>query len=523
LASSYKQRRQQLPGQQPGGPKDQLGEQLPDFERVVQGEELSAAVAEQLVPQLGNEAVLALLARSGSTDLSAEAEVEKEEDEVLEIDEELDEIEVQVKALFGGGGSAGDGADGNPWEMGRLFGGDDDPETSETKSAGPRMSAPATATSSPTEPHHDEEEELPADAFDRIQHALGTTPALSTEQRTGDARYQAVEPGLTRPAAIGRRPLTPEALIDRTDHLDPIGRPAAMGRFLAGSATSLETRILARVLAGPASGVLPPASGHAGASARLATLAVCAEATEGSWEDTDRAVALCMVRDAWPDAVLAARTVAQEGKLVAPAILAHTIGQPLVRDAHPAAAEGRRAPLATIRLGAEALERIIPEAQIPLLPPVTAPDKPPDPSSDPDLAAADAALARFTGGTDPTDLPSDPVLERAAIRPLLDATTRLINAMGRAQVEFAAAALAIERVRPGCQLQQTLVHADQALRNLARSAVQQGDRLHQATGRPLATVQDLPLHIHTHLRASADALRGLRSWAMTALSQELMR
>ncbi len=533
MSTSRKQTRtQHLPGQQPGKAAPLRQEGLPDFERVVDSGEITPDVAEHLVPQLGNEAVLALLARSGATDMAGMGEAQEEEEvvehdeDLIEIEEEVGEKELEVTALFSGGGGSAGGGDGvgNPWDVGRLFGGEDDPDSSVSGAAGPGMGAPATAPGSEPLPQtRDDSDALPEDAFDRVDGALGPTPELDPAKRQGDSCYQAVEAGLLQREAIGRKVLTPEALIDRTGHLDPIGRPAAIGRFLAQSATSLDARVLARVLAGPASAVLPEASGHAGAAARLAALAVAVEATEGAWEHTDRCVALSLVRDAWPDAVIAARVAAQQQRLVAPAILAQALGSPASPDRRRPSTDVPHPSVSTIRLGAAALERVIPEAHVPTIPPVITATPPTPASEDPDLAAADAALARFTGGTSPADLPPDPVLRLDSIRPLLDAATRLINAMGRAQVEFAAAALAIERIRPGSQVNQTLKHADRALRNLARSVVQNGDRLHRAKGTPMIVVGTIPEDIHANLSASAEALRSLRSWAMSSLAQGMAR
>jgi hypothetical protein len=255
--------------------------------------------------------------------------------------------------------------------------------------------------------------------------------------------------------------------------------------------------------------------------ARLAALAVAAEATEGTWEHTDRCVALSLVRDAWPDAVIAAREAAQTQRLIAPDILALALGTPALPDSRLPSKASPKASVSTVRLGAAALEQIIPEAHVPTIPPVQSHGSAPTLATNPDIAAADAALSHFTGGADPVDLPPDPVLTQGALRPLLDGATKLINALGRAQVEFAAAALAVERIRPGTPLRQTLIHGDKALRKLARSVVQSGDRLHKARGKPLSSLGTMPQQMHAQLLATAEALRGLRSWAMSALAQGL--
>ena len=115
----------------------------------------------------------------------------------------------------------------------------------------------------------------------RAIQSLGKTPVMKEEYRAGDSRYRAIEFGLQTPHAIGRRTLAPESMIDRTDHLDPIGRAAAIGRFLSNNATKEGARTVARLTSMPAAILLTPSTGHAGAAARLATLTVCAEAKEG--------------------------------------------------------------------------------------------------------------------------------------------------------------------------------------------------------------------------------------------------
>jgi hypothetical protein len=528
MATSGKQRRGlDLPGKGPAQ-QDQQQEQLPDFDQVMEGSEMSAEVAGQLQPQMGNEAILALLARTASTEQAAQGGGEQEEEELVEVDEELEDLELEVKAVGGTGGSGAPStpSDADPWDVGLLFGGEDDPDDPRTTRAGPRMASPATAASAGSpEQWKDNDDSLPSDAFDRVDAALGTTPPRGEDRRSGDATLRAVEAGLQRPSTIGRRGLKPESLIDRTDHLDPIGRPAAIGRFMCASAGRFQSRALARVLSGPASVLVPEATGHSGAAARMAALAVCVEAFEGGGAETDRSVALSLCRDAWPDAVIAARHIAQTQRLVAPAILAHIRGPeaPIPEERAHSASSTRTRALASTHLGNCALETVIPHGFIPTIPPLTSPQAPPSPTLGPDLAAADAALERFITGRDATDLPPEPILDWEMTQPILNAATALINAMGRAQVEFSAAALAVSRVRPSGGLEQTLRYADRALRELARSVVSDGDRLHKAIGTPLMGIGELPSTVQHSIGQSADALHGLRIWAFSTLVQEMNR
>ena len=145
------------------------------------------------------------------------------------------------------------------------------------------------------------------------------------------------------------------------------------------------------------------------------------------------------------------------------------------------------------------------------------------PSHDPDVAAVDALLAELTGGQSPTDLPVENRLEAALIAPILSGATELVNQMGRTQVELAAAAIAVAKIDPSVPIRGTLMHADRALRELARSVVRQGDELHRATGAPLVVLNDLPTRAVERIRASADALRALRSWSFSAIAEALHR
>ena len=71
------------------------------------------------------------------------------------------------------------------------------------------------------------------------------------------------------------------------------------------------------------------------------------------------------------------------------------------------------------------------------------------------------------------------------------------------------------------ELEQTLAYADKALRQLARAVVLEGDRLHKAIGTPLVIAGALPEGVHANITQSAEALHGLRTWAFSALVQEM--
>ena len=497
----------------------------PSLERLEEGQELAPEAAERLQPQMGNSAVQALLSRTSSTTQTATgtAELELAEELGEGLEEDVEGGSLALPDVAYGGGGDGLPIEETPWDVGRLFGGeDDDPQPKPKRKSSPRRNAAQDlGSSTPDDPFSDED--LDATHIDQIESTLGETPKMKEEYRAGDACYRAIEVGLQQPHAIGRRQLLPESMVDRTDHLDPIGRATSICRFLANAATQESARWVARTTSRPASILMTPQTGHAGASARLASLTVCAEALEGGSTGTDDAVRLALCRDAWPSAVEAAREVARSGRVVAPNIVLaagettaeNRSGQPILQGSH--------VDLAKIRLGQLAFQEILPPMQLPHVPIIQYALPPAPPSDNPDIAEVDAILATFTGGQDPKDVPQERILASHNIQPVLNAATALVNEMGKAQVELAAAAIALARVRPCPPTQSTLNHADKALRLLARTVVHAGDRLHQSQGAPAAVVGDLPEQAVEEMRMAAAAFEGLRTWAMHALAEAMLR
>ena len=500
-------------------------ERAPDLERIEEGQEISADAAERLQPQMGNAAVQALLDRTSSTTQSSSgtAELELAEDVGRGEEEEFEGGNLDMPTMeMGGGGGDGSPVEIAPWEVGRLFGGDDDdPKPTKPKRIPkPRRRTPAQTSG---ETANSESDLLDPKHIEHIETHLGKTPLMKEEFRSGDARYRAVEPALAKPHTIGARSLNPESMVDRTDHLDPIGRPTSIARFLVRSANHGNARALSRCLAGPASAWLPNATGHAGAAARLASMTVCTEACEGGGTPTDNAIRLAMCHDAWPSAIAAASTLAQTGRVVAPEIV-EKAGE-VLHDAPVGHAKTHTTTeaLTGIELGRKALVSILPESPLPPVPSVHFAHSPPSPIADPAIAAVDALLQEYTGGLSPTDLPVERRLESHQVQPVLDAATALVNRMGQTQVELAAAAIAISRVRPKSPVRGTLIHADRAMRELARSVVRHGDRLHRAIGAPEAATNQLPGRAVTGIREAAAAFEGLRTWSLNAIAEALYR
>ena len=522
MAISQEQRKK-LGLPQQDGPESQ-SERSPSLERIEEGQEVAPEVAERLQPQMGNQAVQALLSRTASTTQTATgtADFELAEEVGESREEDFEGGSLQFPDMqMGGGGGDGSPVESMPWQVGHLFGGDDEPQKPSKRRK--RRRGGGTGGQEPSDDDNfTDDNALPDDDLNHIESTLGQTPRMRDEYRTGDARYRAIEAGLSSPHAIGRRSLVPESLVDRTDHLDPIGRATALGRFLSHAGTSNASRALAKATSQPVSALLQTHSGHAGAAARLASLTVCAQAMEGGGIPTDNATRLALCQDAWPAALEAARTLAQEGRVVAPKIVEQA-GEALSSesDSRPRT-HTHLDTLTGVRLGAQALREIIPDSPLPIIPAITQ-YSPPQLNTDPDLATVDAVLQELTGGLSPTDLPLEQRLSAEQVRPVLSATTTLVNAMGQTQVELAAAAIALARVRPGSPARATLVHADRALRQLARTVVRCGDKLHKATGAPITTLKGMPEQTVAQIRSSALAFQALRSWSLNALSEALYR
>jgi hypothetical protein len=500
-------------------------EKTPSLERIEEGQEIVPEAAERLQPQMGNQAVQALLSRTASTTQTATgtADLELAEEVGESQEEEHDVSNLTMPDMSFGGGGDGVPVEESPWDVGRLFGGDDDAPPPKPK---PQRDRGSRARGLNDASHQDDpfdEEDLDASHMDHIENTLGETPKMREEYRAGDARYRAIEVGLQMPHAIGRRELKPESMVDRTDHLDPLGRATSIGRFMATAATQESARLLAQTTAGPASILVNPQTGHAGASARLASLTVCIEALEGGSTGTDDAIRLALCRDAWPSALAAARETAKTGRVVAPSIVEAAGEVSKDNQAQQPILQGSHTDLAKIRLGQLALVEILPPIHLPQIPTIHFSDAPAPPSDDPILAAVDATLSKFAGGVNPADLPEENLLSEQAIQPVLNAATELVNAMGKAQVEMAAAAIALARVRPGPPTRATLNHTDKALRELARTVVKAGDRLHKLRGAPSAAVGDLPMEVVHEMRTAADAFAALRVWAMHSFAEAMLR
>lgn len=522
--SSYQQRRR-LEGGQDQQQDQEVQQQGPDLEGLDQGRELTADMAAQLAPQLGNLALQTLLGdqAQGTEGLDqgqgqGEEEEQEQEHELVEGEELLEDLELDGSQFGGGGAGAPAAPADDPWDVGKLFGDDDDDDEEGPSSQRPRPQK--RRRRGPVEEdeldegyeERSDEGALKDDDLAGIDEALGEIAPREDGPRDGDARYQAVEAALMDPVALGRRDLEPEDLVGTADAWDPIGRPAEIGRFLASQADAPRARALARMVARAGAALVPGAGGYSGGVARMATLAVCAEAAEGGAGRTDRAVALALEVGVWEDAVAAARPMAKQGRLHAPLIHDALLGE----DARGVG--GRHLPDPS-PLGGRALQRIVPISWIPPVPPIRVGPDEDAPVVEPDLADLDSLMDLLITGAPPPpsgpEVPPDP----ATIKPALFAARHLMNAVGRCHVELAAAAFAVSLVRPDAPVRTVLMTADRALRQLARAVLRGGRRVESLAGTPRGRITPEQTHeAHMHLEAAGEALRGLRTWAFASLA-----
>lgn len=502
-----------------------------DLERIESAKDIDNALAQRLQPSLGNQAVKEMMANQEAMAHEQEGlgmdagglELEEEEEYVEEFIEDAQDLEEGLDAPQmgggggGGGGEGGGGGGGMPWEQVHLFGGDDDddgdtPRKRRTRKRGPTANLGVGEENRQPE---SEEEWLDDEEVEAIDDRLGGLAEAAPTQRWGDARYRAVEAGLVDTRRLGRRSLEPEDLVDRTGPLDPIGRPTAMGRFLARHGENLMARSVARLLGQHLSALAPGAGGHAGAVGRLGSLAVCAEALEGGGERTDRALRISLLRDAWPEAVAVARELGIEG-LRAPVVFDRVRTRrglpppPLAGPHHPRPGH----------LDVPALMACVPLGPVPVFPRIEVAPAPPEVSDDADLASVDAILARFTGGEDPAGLPEDPFLSREQLMPLLRAVDQLLSCFGRMQVELAAAAGAAYRVHPS-PVRPVLAEVDRQLRTLARQVVGTARQLQQLEGMPLMRVRGEPERLSERLRDCVVQFEELRDRSLHRLAGAL--
>ena len=526
MASSYQERRLQ----QQQGPENNVQEDARDqqlLESLDEGMEIAPEQAGRVAAQFGNAALAGLI---GSQMVApGTGGVDLEEEETIELVEELGEDLEEGRELdarsHGGGGPAapvddgGNNDDGDPWDVGHLFGGDDedDDPTAPTRT-GRLPRAPRRKFTAPSDDPFEQgpdDGELQAEDIDGVDKLIGETQARSETPRQGDAVYRAVEDCLMDPRELGRRVLEPEDLVGRHGATDPVGRPIEIGRFLADSGHSRSARVLGRVLAGAAGHLFPDQGGFAGGVARICNLAVCAEALEGGGTRTDRAVAVSLAQDTWPRTVSTARPMAQQGRLHAPDVLDALLGAPA--PSVPA----QQLPPPSV-LGARGLIQLLPPAYVPEIPQVDLDADLGPVDDDPEIARFDAMLAFLATGQDVSASSPERPIPPEVMQPVLHSARFLMNAAGKAHVELAAAAFAVSSVRPGAPVRGPLEVVDKALARIARAILRAGRKLEKVVGSPRDQTDPAAVDATIgELREARQRLVDLRHWAFETVAGAL--
>jgi hypothetical protein len=460
-----------------------------------------AELINKMQPSLGNSAVQAMLNRGTQTRSDTSAgesalDEQRAEEEEQEKDEDKDAGEVQqVLPSFSTGGGGGSGAP--PWSMGRMFGGEDDGE-GDVAAVDPTGWRPM-----PVLPDPDDEEVPLGDADPDDPDAPLLVDLREARAALGEVSWRPtpLSRGMRDPRRLARVAFGPEALVD-ADGLDhALGRLRAGLRFVAAHGDGAPAVTLARAATVAGEAAFPTAAGFSGATARAAAMM---EATLAllprRWE---RVLEVALDPRARARAEHAAAALATTGRLSAPALFVHAGGRDvepvdaeITLDAHPAALA--------------ALERACVPAPLPLVDVWEAPE--PAPVADDEVDAIDALLARFTEGG-----PAEPGIDPEAMRPLLDAMSEMVGALGGMQVEAVAAALAVRRYVPPGPLLGLLGFVDGELRRIARRLVRVGEATEALLGtNDHAAVRACSLEA-TAVRSSAELLRAGALGAMARM------
>ena len=470
-----------------------------ELEGLDQTQDMDSERAVKLQPHLGNQTIQDLIDRLRNVNNSIN-DLENTEEQIEEKEDEFD-LEEELQGQGFGGGDGGSGATSeNPWEMEVFYGGDDDDKPTKKRVKRLRRSQNEALLA-------DEEEQHTENQQKDISQIDALLPRPKQGERSGDAVYKAVEVVLQDPRTLFGDSLDPQDLAKRYGVADPVRAPVEIGRFMAKNAQSPVATSLGHILGGPVASLVSPQGGFSTAIARLATLAVCAEAAEANGAQTDRAVALSLRRNTWTKTVELSRQLAQKGQLHAPTICASVFGPPKESS--------KRLPAPSI-LGGAALSHILPKS-MPISKPYLAVPPPPEVSEDETLSFIDATLAKLTGGQDPTTY-TPPVTDQKMLTPALMSANQLLNALGRAQVEFGAAAIAIKTISPHAAVQATLKSADAALRQLARATVIAGRQLESFRGKPHQSIENISKSPLYTLEETAKALTALKTWGFSTLA-----
>ena len=482
---------------------EQLQEQLQTPEHFEEGSELDNSKAVRMQLHSGNEAIQDLLDRLDNID-SALSDLDKQgQDE--EFEEEL-ELDVEHAASIKGGTDDGVDDDEDPWAQEYFYGGDDDPIQMKRKR---KMRKRVTQIIDSKETMSNKEANAPSPPeLDDIM------PSPKQGLRTGDARYLAPEMSLADVSALIGHSLQPEDLQHRSSTNDPIRLPVELGQFLEDHSGNELVASWGAMLGAPDPSLLSPQGGFSTAVGRLASLSVCAEAMQGPPEEIDTAVQLALHQNVWEHCRDIAKSLAQRGALHAPKIALLALNRLNIPRS--------KTPLPKPNLlGGSALAKILPPNMAFLTPCLSVP--PEEKIEDDDLLAQlDMALAEFTG-VDPFLPPQAPVVTAELIQPALQSTNGLLNAIGRTQVEMAAASVAVHRVNELAPILDVLEHCDDVLRKIARRAINAGKKLENSINQQLFESQ---IVLDTCLQDLIDChqdLMALKKWALMTFASGIQQ
>jgi len=474
-------------------------EQQKQIEGFEEGQELDAQQAAQLQPHVGNQSVQDLISKLNTVQKNLNVLDEEGQDLEEEQQEEL-EIEEDLKGSFGGGGDGGGSASSNPWETEFFYGGDDDEDGKQHRKKKRRRRVDYL----PTQEEDDKEEkQAPAQPF--LEDFL---PTPSQGHRKGDSIYKAVEICLMDPVSIFGQDLDPSSLKERKGATDPIRGPIEIGRFLATNATKTMTQNLASMLGAPAATLLTPQGGSSTAIARLATLAICAQAMEGGEESTDRAVSLSLHQGVWPKAIRAAKILSQQGQLHAPKICSVVLQKELKETTS-------QLPPPSI-LGGAALKKTLPYPLSVSIPYLAIQEKEQDVVDDL-VSQLDRTMELLITGQTPEESQKT-IIDYEVLQPALKSANSLLGALGRSQVEFAAAAIAVKNTYHKAPVVSTLQYADSALRQLAQATVRAGRVLEKLYGGDIRHAQELSASSLQLIKETASAMEALRMWCFSTIA-----
>ena len=246
--------------------------------------ELNADLAQVLQPQMGNEALQQLMTEEDLGQESAQAaQVGHNEAQVEESERETDQDLSQELHIpsFGGepGGSGGEGD--SPWDVGLLFGGDDDTPT------GP--SVPRNPSRRPGRSRHRSQEQLIQDIEDEaiseehseqlaaIRSRLRWPKEEWPVDRSGDARYLAIEATLHSPLNLARPEWEPEDLLTLQRSGAPLILAGEGGHFLGHQASDVRSKQWGTLLHQGVPSALFGRNGFTSSVAATAHLSTCAK------------------------------------------------------------------------------------------------------------------------------------------------------------------------------------------------------------------------------------------------------